>query len=353
MAGKDAPPVRATPSGDGYAMPGRFERHARTLLTWPPIEEEVGTDVDGFRDEVEATARAISRCEPVTLIVDPRDEGDARSRLGGEVELLVVPVDCCWLRDNGPIFVRSEAGDVAGVHFGFNGWGGRFPCVKTQEMPSLVVEHLGFHCYRTPFICEGGGISVDGEGTLITTEQVMRNDNRYRGMSRDRVEAMLHDHLGITKVIWLGLGLVEDIETDGHVDNVVEFIEPGRVLVQVVSERSNPNHALLQENLRRLAQATDAKGRSLDIVEMPVLPYQQHGSEHYVIPYTNAYICNGAIIAPQVDPRLDDLGWSILEDAFPGREVVPVPSLWQAVGGGGLGCITQQVPACVSAPGSA
>lgn len=283
MADKDAPAVQATPFEDGYVMPGRFERHARTLLTWPPIEEEVGTDVGEFRDEVEATARAISRFEPVTLIVDPRDEDDVRSRLGGDVELLVVPVDNCWLRDNGPIFVRNGSGDVAGVHFGFNGWGG--------------------------------------------------------------IETLLHDHLGITKVIWLGLGLVEDIETDGHVDNVVEFIEPGRVLVQVVSERSNPNHALLQENLRRLTQATDAKGRSLDIVEMPVLPYQQLGSEHYVIPYTNAYICNGAIIAPQVDPRLDDLGWSILENAFPGREIVPVPSLWQAVGGGGLGCITQQVPA--------
>ncbi len=337
--------VGSTPFDDGYAMPGRFERHARTLLTWPPIEEEAGTDVAGFRDELEATARAISRFEPVTLVVDPRDEEDARSRLGGEVELLVVPVDTCWLRDNGPIFVRDESGDVAGVHFGFNGWGGRFSCDKTQEMPSLVVEHLGFRCYRTPFICEGGGISVDGEGTLITTEQVMLNDNRYRGMSRDHIEAMLRDHLGITRVIWLELGLVEDTETDGHVDNVVEFIEPGRVLVQVVSERSNPNHALLEENLRRLVDATDAQGRSLEIVEMPVLPYQQHASEHYVIPYTNAYVCNGAIIAPQVDPRLDDLGWSILESAFPGREIVPVPSLWQAIGGGGIGCITQQVPA--------
>jgi len=342
---KDAQPVRATPFKDGYAMPGRFERHARTLLTWPPVEEKVGTDVDGFRDELEATARAISLHEPVTLVVDPRDEEDARSRLGGEVELLVVPVDCCWLRDNGPIFVRNKAGDVAGVHFGFNGWGGRFPCGKTQEMPSRVVEHLGFRCYRTPFICEGGGVSVDGEGTLITTEQVMLNDNRYRGMSRDHIEAMLHDYLGITQVIWLGLGLIEDTETDGHVDNVVEFIEPGRVLVQVVSGHSNPNHGLLQENLRRLANATDAKGRPLDIVEMPVLPYQQQGSGRYVIPYTNAYVCNGAIIAPEVDPRLDEEGWAILESAFPGREIVPVRSLWQAVGGGGIGCITQQVPA--------
>ncbi len=344
----------SSPCADGFAMPARFDRHARTLLTWPPIEEEVGTDVKGFRDELEAAVRAIARFEPVTLIVDPKDEAEARHRLGGEAELLVVPVDACWLRDNGPIFVRDGSGELAGVHFGFNGWGGRFACDKTRQMPRLVVEHLGLRCYRTPFICEGGGLSVDGEGTLITTEQVMLNDNRYAGMSRDDVERALHDYLGVDKVIWLGLGLIEDTETDGHVDNVVEFIAPGRVLAQAVSDRSNPNFALLQENLRRLGSARDARGRALDVVEMPVLPYRQQGSEHYAIPYTNAYVCNGGIIAPQVDPRLDDIGWKVLEDAFPGRQVVPVPSIWQAVGGGGLGCITQQVPmAARTAPAAA
>ena len=172
----------------------------------------------------------------------------------------------------------------------------------------------------------------------------MLNDNRYAGMSRADVEAMLRDYLGVTKVIWLGLGLVEDTETDGHVDNVVEFVAPGRVIAQVVSDRSNPNYALLQDNLRRLQRSKDAKGRPLDIVEMPILPYKQQGSEFYAIPYTNAYVCNGGIVAPEVDPRLDDIGWKVLEDAFPGRQVAPAPSIWQAVGGGGIGCITQQEP---------
>ena len=333
------------PFADGFTMPARFGLHARTLLTWPPVEEQAGTDVEGFRSELEATVRAVSRFEPVTLIVDPEDETEARDRLGGEVELLVIPVDTCWLRDNGPIFVRKNSGEVAGIHFAFNGWGGRFTCEKTRKMPRLVVEHLGFRCYQTPFICEGGGISVDGEGTLITTEQVMLNNNRYGSMSKDDIEKMLYDYLGIEKVIWLGLGLVEDTETDGHVDNIVEFVGPGKVIAQVVSDRSNPNHELLQENLRRLKSATDAKGRRLEIVEMPILPYQKHGHEFYAIPYTNSYVCNGGIIAPKVDPRLDDIGWKVLEDAFPGRQVVPVPSIWQAVGGGGIGCITQQVPA--------
>ena len=205
-----------TPAADGFAMPARFDEHARTLVTWPPEEERVGTDVEGFRKEIEQLVHAISRFEPVTLIVDPKDEPDARDRCGEAAELLSVPVDACWLRDNGPILVRDSNGDVAGVHFGFNGWGGRTAYARTREMPRHAIDHLGMRCYETPFICEGGGISVDGSGTLITNEQVMRNPNRYAGLSREEVEQRLHDYLGIEHVIWLALGLVEDTETDGH-----------------------------------------------------------------------------------------------------------------------------------------
>ncbi len=187
---------------------------------------------------------------------------------------------------------------------------------------------------------------MDGVGTLITTEQVMRNANRYSGFTRADVERKLHEYLGIESVIWLGMGLVEDTETDGHVDNVVEFVAPGVALVQTVRDQSNPNHDLLQDNIRRLANSRDATGQNLEIIEMEVLPYQiSSGGKPLAIPYTNAYVLNGAVIAPQVDPKLDDQGYKILEQAYPGRTIVPAPGFWQAVGGGGIGCITQQVPA--------
>ena len=235
--------VERTPLEDGFSMPARFDEHARTLLTWPPREEAIGTDVAGFRDEIEHIARSISRFEPVTLIVDPRDAEEAESRCGDVVDILPISVDCCWIRDNGPIFVRDPDGRIAAVHFGFNGWGERVTCATTQEMPRHLIDHLGFKRYTTPFICEGGGISVDGEGTLITTEQVMLNNNRYAGMSKQDVEAQLHAYLGIEKVIWLGLGLVEDKETDGHVDNVVEFVAPGMVLAP---NRQGPQQSQLR-----------------------------------------------------------------------------------------------------------
>ncbi len=344
-------PLEAAPFADGFSMPGRFAEHARTLITWPPRQEAIGTNVPGFRKEIEDIARSVSRYEPVTLLVDPQDVRDAEERCGAFAEILPLPVDACWLRDNGPIFVRDSNGRVAGAHFDFNGWGERILCPETQGMPRKVIEHLGMKRYVAPFICEGGGISVDGEGTLITTEQVMLNSNRYPGMTHRDVETNLRDFLGIEKVIWLPVGLVEDTETDGHVDNVVEYVAPGVVLAQTVKDRTNPNYELLQDNLKRLKSATDVKGRQLEIIEMDVLPYTPEiGGRRYVVPYVNAYVLNGAIIAPEVDPRLDDEGYRILQQAFPGREIVPAPSNWQAVGGGGIGCVTQQVPVGELAP---
>ncbi|MBW2287049.1 MAG: agmatine deiminase family protein [Deltaproteobacteria bacterium] len=333
----------STPVADGFSMPARFSTHASTLVTWPPEGERV---LEEFRDEVEAVVRAIARFEPVILVVDPADASSARVRLDDVAEIVTIPVDCAWIRDNGPIFVTDAERRVAGVHFDFTGWGGKYPADSVRQMPARVIEHLGMPCYSAgAFICEGGGISVDGEGTLITTEEVMLNPNRYSASSREDVERSLRDWLGIEKVIWLAKGLVEDTGTDGHVDNIVEYLAPGVVLAQTVRDESNPNFGLLADNLQRLRSATDARGRRLEIIEMDVLPYQEAADgKRYVVPYANAYVVNGAVIAPAVDAADDERGFRILEQAFPGREIVPVPSIAQAVGGGGLGCITQQVP---------
>ncbi|MCP4386850.1 MAG: agmatine deiminase family protein [Gammaproteobacteria bacterium] len=337
----------STPQEQGFSVPARFDRHACTLMSYPPKEEALGTDVEGFRQETVTIAKAIAEFEPVKLIADPTDVASAGEKIGTATNIAIVeiPIDCSWIRDNGPIFVRDQSGEVAGVHFAFNGWGERVGCAATSEMPGKVIEHLGIKSFQTDFICEGGGISFDGEGTVITTEQVMRNQNRYAGYSRDDIGNNLYSYLGIEKVIWLELGLVEDTETDGHVDNEVEFIAPGVVLVQTVKDKANPNFDLLNENLKRLSQARDARGRKLEIIEMHVLPYAEGpGGKPLAIPYTNAYVVNGAVIAPQVDAKLDEVGYRILEQAMPGRTIVPAPSYCQAVGGGGIGCITQQVP---------
>ena len=336
-----------TPFADGFAMPARYSSHARTFIAWP-TNLSYRSDLARSRAEYTGVIRAVAEFEPVTVVVHPDDAAGAYATLDGcdNLEVLEIPLNDAWLRDSGWMFVKNADGEVAMVQFQFNGWGGKYACDLDMRVAEHLADHYGFKLYHAPFICEGGGISVDGEGTLITTEQVMRNQNRYNGLSREDIEGLLHGYLGIKKVIWLGLGLVEDSGTDGHVDNNVEYLAPGVVLAQAVSDQTNPNYELCQENLRRLREATDAKGRKLEVIEMERLPYTDpaHG-EPMPVPYVNAYVINDALITPMLKGDGDEPIRTELEKLFPGRRIVGVDSTFIALDGGGIGCITQQQPA--------
>jgi agmatine deiminase len=262
-----------------------------------------------------------------------------------------IPVDECFIRDNGPIFVVDEGGYVAMTHFQFNGWGAKVP---SWDADARVGERLArrwtMRRYAAPLVVEGGGITFDGEGTAITTESVLLNPNRNPELSKPDKERLLHEYLGIEKVIWLPYGLAEDMggesSTDGHSDNVVQFIQPGRVLLQAAPSPDNPNWSLAEANRAALRGQTDARGREIQVVEIDLLPYTRPiEGQRYAAPYTNFYPVNGGIIAPRLDVPEDELAHQLLGDLFPGREVVGVPTDFMAYGGGGVGCITQQVPA--------
>jgi agmatine deiminase len=264
------------------------------------------------------------------------------------VDVVEIPIDDSWIRDSGPIFVTGSGGRRAGVDFRFNGWGGKFvPCDRDDALPSALLAHLAIERFEAPFVLEGGSICVDGEGTLITTEQCLLNPNRNPHLDRDEISALLREYLGVEKVIWLPHGLLEDRDTDGHVDNVAAFIGPARVLLQTVAEATNPNYERLQENLELLRAATDARGRPIEVVELDVLPYAEVRGEPGCVPYTNMYLANGALIVPVVgdDPDRDEHVLAMLSRLLAPREVVPVPGRTLAEGGGGVHCITQQVPA--------
>jgi agmatine deiminase len=180
---------------------------------------------------------------------------------------------------------------------------------------------------------------VDGEGTLITTEQCLFEEHRNPGLARKEIEAELRAQLGAERVVWLASGLAEDYDTDGHVDNVCAFVEPGRVVLQTVADEANPNFAPAQENLRRLRDA------GLDVVELPWLPHVDGEDPPIVVPYTNFYVCNGGLIVPTLGEETDAEALALLESLYPGREAVAVAGETLALGGGGVHCITQQVPA--------
>jgi agmatine deiminase len=340
-----------SPYQDGLFMPGRWVEHERTLVSWPCLEWAFATGhLQDAKAEWAEVIRAILRFEPVTVIAAPGSRDEVVNACGASVEVFEIPIDDCWIRDNGPIFVIDGAGGVAMTDFGFNAWGGlNEEWDNDDAVPERLSELLGMRRYRAPIIAEGGGITCDGEGTVITTESVLLNPNRNPGLTKADIERVLRDYLGAEKVIWLPFGLYEDMEeygTGGHSDNVVQFTRPGQVLFQAAPERSNPNWELAEANRARLVGETDATGRPIEIVEIELLPYTREiGGRRLVVPYTNFYPVNGGIIAPRLRIPDDDVAFRLLGELFPGREVVGVPTDFQAYGGGGIGCITQQIPA--------
>jgi agmatine deiminase len=335
-----------SPRDDSLFVPSRTTEHARTFVSWPCREDLWDGLLAEAEAEYAATVEAIARFEPATVIARPGTAPRLPEATAHPVDVLEIPIDDSWVRDNGPIFVVDGRGGVAAVGFEFNAWGGRYaPFADDARLPVRLAELLRMRVYEAPLVAEGGGLAFDGQGTLITTESVLLNPNRNPSVTRERVEELLGAYLGIEKVIWLGGGLVEDRDTDGHSDNVVQFVRPGVVLLQMAPDRSNPNWDVLRDNRARLARATDAAGRTLEVIEMPVLPYAEVAGEPFVVPYTNYYPVNGGIIAPLLDHPDDDVGLALLRELFPEREVVGVPSRLLAYGGGGIGCITQQLPA--------
>lgn len=322
-------------------MPAEWAPHERTLMCWPAREslwEQRFAQAEADHAEI---ANAIVGFEPVLMAADPRFAERARRMCSAAVEIVELPLDDSWARDSGPIFLCDGDGGRAGVQFGFNGWGGKFtPCGDDARFATRVLEALGEPLRdATHLILEGGSITVDGEGTLVTTEQCLLEPHRNPRLGRDEIEAELRRQLGVERVVWLGLGLVEDYDTDGHVDNVCAFVEPGRVVLQTVADEANPNFANCRENLRRLHAA------GLDVVQLPWLPYLEGEQPPVVVPYTNFYLCNGGLIVPTTGAQTDAEALDLLASLYPGREPVAVPGATLALGGGGVHCITQQVPA--------
>jgi agmatine deiminase len=340
----------STPSSLGFRMPAEWEPHERCIIGWPTeIRGEVwGEHFLLAKASYAAVAQAIARFEPVLMLARPGEGGVARSYCGSSIEVVEMPIDDSWLRDSGPLFVSRPDGTLAMSDFIFNSWGEKYlPYDNDAAISRRLAEHFGIERFAAPMVLEGGGITVDGEGTLITTESCLLHPSRNPGLTKDEMTQVLKDYLGVEKVIWLvsGLGLDEDPDTDGHVDGVGAFVGPGRVLLHMVRDPQHPDYENLNENRRRL-ETSDARGRKLEVVEFdlrsrPVLV----GATPIVETYINSYFANGALIVPTSGTGDDEAALERLREIVPDREVVGVPCPVIGYGGGGIHCITQQVPA--------
>ncbi len=320
-------------------LPAEWEPHERTLMGWPCRRELWGESIGQAREDYASVANAIAAFEPVTMIANPgEDARQAREACSAAVEIVELPLDDSWLRDCGPIYVRLDDERRAAIHFGFNAWGERFhPYDRDAEVGALIARRLGDEVRTAPMVLEGGSITCDGAGTLLTTEQCLLNPNRNASLSREQIESILLEQFGLDRIVWLGQGLIEDRDTDGHVDLIAAFSDERRTLLQTVGP-DNPNYENCQENLRRLADA------GIDVIEMPHLAYVEVAGEAIGGSYMNLYVCNGAVIVPVFGVPSDEDALAIVAGAYAGREVVPAPGALLAYGGGGPHCITQQVP---------
>ncbi|HET8729091.1 MAG TPA: agmatine deiminase family protein, partial [Alphaproteobacteria bacterium] len=219
------------------------------------------------------------------------------------------------------------------------------PYDQDADVARRIIENAGLPRFEAPFVLEGGAVHVDGEGTALVTEECLLNPNRNPGMTRERMEDHLRAYLGVEKVIWLGRGL-EDDETDGHIDEVACFARPGAVLMMTTANKADGNYEIMQENLERLRAATDAKGRPIEVIELPQPARRDYpNGGRITLSYVNFYMPNGGIVMPAFDVAEDRAAFRILRETFPDRKVVQVPASDIVWGGGGIHCITQQQPA--------
>jgi agmatine deiminase len=328
----------------GPTMAHEGDPHERTLVAWPCRPELWRGRLQEGRLAVAELVRAVARFEPVSLLARPEDVEAADDLVGGPgVEVVEMPLDDSWLRDTGPIWVTDAHRRLA-LDFRFNGWGGKYlPHDTDDRIPERWCARTGEPRRRIDLVLEGGAVAVDGAGTLVTTEQCLLNPNRNPQLNRAQLEEVLRDALGVSTIVWLPFG-IDDRDTDGHVDLVTACIEPGRWLFQGCDDPTDPEHERLGISRRCLVGARDAAGRSIEVVDLPVLPYVELEGERLPVPYVNLYLCNGAVIVPVTGHPADDDALATIARSFPARTVVPVPGEWLAFGGGGPHCMTQQVP---------
>lgn len=348
------------PSVHSYRMPAESAPQDRVWIAFPPDGYSLGGSAEArheARSTWAAVAHAVARFEPVTVVVDPTGIADACRYLSTDIEVIEAPLNDAWMRDIGPTFVHAEDGTVHAVDWVFNGWGGQGWTTwdKDAKIGAFVAEQAGTAVVASELVNEGGGIQVDGLGTVLVTETVQLDPGRNPGSTRAEVEAELARTIGATHAVWLPRGLTRDYErfgTRGHVDIVAAITAPGRIVLHSQRNPSHPDSLVCGEIRAALENSTDVAGRRWEIIEVPAPDTLTDAGGFVDYSYINHLVVNGGVIACSFgDPRDADAA-AILAEQYPGREVVTVDARPLFERGGGIHCITQHQPAPARRPGS-
>lgn len=336
----------------GWIMPAETADQERLWMAFPPGGYALGDsaeDAHAARSAWATVANTAVEYEPVTMVTTADDTAVAREYLVPAVDIRTAPLNDAWMRDIGPTFVHDDDGGLGAVNWVFNGWGQQdwAQWDKDQDIGATVAGWSGARRIDSPLVNEGGGIQVDGEGTVLVTETVQLDPHRNPSLSRTDVEAELARTIGATHVIWLPRGLTRDAQTygtRGHVDIVAAIASPGVLLVHAQRNPDHPDYRITADLIDYLSTTRDAAGRRWNIIEVPAPRILTDDDGFVDYSYINHVVLNGAVIACSFDDPHDEQALDILRNAYPGREIRTVNARELFARGGGIHCITQQQP---------
>ena len=334
-------------------MPPEWYPHECCWMQWPhefqnknsytEIESWSHFDFEKGRHKWAEVAKAISNFEKVNMIVHPKDIETAKKLLDNSIKIYEFQNDDCWARDSGATFLINDQKKLGGVDWEFNGWGKFSPHDSDNKIAKFMIDKSSATYFKSSMVLEGGSIHVDGEGTLITTEQCLLNKNRNPGLTKEEIEDNIKKYLNIKKIIWLKNGTDEG--TDGHIDNIACFVDKSKVLALSCHDKQDPFYEKINENLEILKTSRNANNLPLEIIEIEMSYKRLIPNDNEPSSYINFYIANNGIVMPSFDDeKADRNAQNIIQSIFPKRKVIAINGIDISLGGGNIHCITQQQP---------
>lgn len=342
-----------TPRELGYYFPAEFAPHAATWLSWPHKEASWPGKINAIYPSYVKFIKELIKGERVKInVVDAAMQQQATDWMTrfdvdlAKVDFFIHPTNDAWCRDHGPAFLINPSAHPQKVivDWGYNAWGNKYPPYDLDDViPTRIAEHYGLPVWHPGIVMEGGSVEFNGKGTLLTSTACLLNPNRNPHLNQEQIEKYLRDYYGVEQILWVDEGIVGD-DTDGHIDDTVRFVNADTVLATVESDRTDENYALLQHNLQQLKAMRLIDGKSLNIIELPMPSPLSYEGQRLPCSYANFYIANHAVIVPVFNCKQDETALRIIEQCFPGRQVVGIDSVDIIWGLGSFHCLSQQEP---------
>jgi agmatine deiminase len=337
----------------GYRFPAEWEPHRATWLSyphadsysWPGTLPAIFPFYHQFIREIAKGERVCITIRNKELLEMVRSELTKTGQDLSKIDFFIFPTNDAWCRDHGPVFVVNPIAKSPRmiVSWKYNAWGNKYPHDLDEKIPDLVAKYLNIPVVYPGIVMEGGAVEVNGNGTLLTTTSCLLNKNRNPHLNQGQIEEYLRNYYGVELILWLGDGIDGD-DTGGHIDDLTRFFREDGVVTVVEHDKTDPNHKPLKDNLKLLKTMRELHGKQLDIAELPMPPPVVYEGQRLPASYANFYLTNHLVIVPIYRCKEDNKAMAILEQCFPGREVIGIDSVEIIWGLGSFHCLSQQEP---------